>query len=418
MAPRSHARVLNDSAPTHRPFEIAGSINALLDRLPRSHISIGGVFVPIYTACRLMGSLLGVAALVTLSALLDLDIWLALVIGGLASAVSMLLGWIRAKFLMRKERVLLEHLLAILLSWLAMLAALGVTPWPYMDAGIVAVAWYLACVRVGCTLVGCCHGRPAPVGICYPPECSDAPPGMRLVPVQIIEALLWLTLALIACVLALKGPPGQAAAVVPIVYGAARLFLEPLRGGMTTRVKGLPESVWLAPTAILTGLIVAWCAGNTAEPTTTQSGVSGLLMASLVSIAATVDALAASRRARSWRRADPALPAQLDALVPEIASLAHDHDHIVRTWSLQRYIIGASIGSDDSPPGLVLSVSGLQARPHTAEAHLVLGCLTRALGVSRVRSTARKARTAEGMFVWSGLPLPPARQAVGRHVVH
>ena len=34
-------------------------------------------------------------------------------------------------------------------------------PSPYLDATALGLGAFLACGRVGCTLAGCCHGRPA-----------------------------------------------------------------------------------------------------------------------------------------------------------------------------------------------------------------------------------------------------------------
>src|SRR5262249_2645134 len=64
----------------------------------------------------------------------------------------------------------------------------------YLDAPILGVGAFLACGRIGCLLVGCCHGRPARFGVRYRAEHAAAGftpyyVGVRLFPVQAVESL-------------------------------------------------------------------------------------------------------------------------------------------------------------------------------------------------------------------------------------
>lgn len=59
----------------------------------------------------------------------------------------------------------------------------------YLDITILGIGTFLFCGRIGCLMVGCCHGRPYHWGVCYRPEHAAVgfPPyyvGVRLFPIQ------------------------------------------------------------------------------------------------------------------------------------------------------------------------------------------------------------------------------------------
>lgn len=89
--------------------------------------------------------------------------------------------------------------------------------------------------RVGCTLVGCCYGRETQLrfGICYT-HSMYAPNGIRLFPVQALEALADLVIFGILVVILLKRKDDYAASGVfemyLVMYACVRFLLEFLRG--------------------------------------------------------------------------------------------------------------------------------------------------------------------------------------------
>lgn len=100
--------------------------------------------------------------------------------------------------------------------------------------------------RVGCFLAGCCWGAPVPWGLVFPPG-SEAPAGVPLFPVQLVEAgynlVLFVVLALLARRLRQKW------VVFPlylIAYGVGRFVLEFLRGDTARGVFVLSTSQWIS----------------------------------------------------------------------------------------------------------------------------------------------------------------------------
>src|SRR5439155_22019386 len=86
---------------------------------------------------------------------------------------------------------------AALLLWL-----LGQPLLPYLDLTILGIGMFLACGRVGCLMVGCCHGRPHSWGVRYKQEHADAGfapyyVGVRLFPIQAVESLWVLSIVIV-----------------------------------------------------------------------------------------------------------------------------------------------------------------------------------------------------------------------------
>src|SRR5262249_1709975 len=102
-------------------------------------------------------------------------------------AIATFLGVITAtKILVGEERIIYYHheigivLISTVFLWAAQRPLL-----PYLDIVILGIGTFLACGRIGCLLVGCCHGRPWRWGVRYGAEHADAgfPPylvGVRL----------------------------------------------------------------------------------------------------------------------------------------------------------------------------------------------------------------------------------------------
>jgi len=101
----------------------------------------------------------------------------------------------------------------------------------YADLAAPAVALGLAVARIGCTLAGCCHGRPCPAdfpgAMVFPPETVGIP-RVPLYPTQPAESFLsfLIFLFLYFVIARRKKFHGEVMAWFLILYGVIRSFLE------------------------------------------------------------------------------------------------------------------------------------------------------------------------------------------------
>ena len=100
-----------------------------------------------------------------------------------------------------------------------------------------------ACGKLGCVIVGCCHGRPCRFGIRYGREHADVGFPSHLVnialfPIQLMESVFVLCLVVLGTIVLLKGhPPGSALAFYALFYAAGRFCMElPLLAAMPTEL--------------------------------------------------------------------------------------------------------------------------------------------------------------------------------------
>ena len=126
-----------------------------------------------------------------------------------------------------------HHQAAVLATTTATLIIAGVSIPAYLDAVAIGLGVFLACGRIGCLMVGCCHGRPARVGIRYgAAHVHEGFPahreGVRLVPVQALESAWTLASVAVAIAASWRGQGAGAAAYV-VTYAAGRFVLEYLR---------------------------------------------------------------------------------------------------------------------------------------------------------------------------------------------
>ncbi|HSR49597.1 MAG TPA: prolipoprotein diacylglyceryl transferase family protein [Acidobacteriota bacterium] len=211
-------------------------LNALLDDLARPHIRMLGKRRSSFHICGVTGLTLFVVEGVLLTAYrsLSLEVWAVLAL--LAVAVFLALPMI-GKILTGEERLTsLHHKGSVLAAAASLLWLLGQPVLAYLDMLILSVGLFVACGRVGCLMVGCCHGRPHHWGVCYRQEHAAAGftpyfVGVRLVPVQIVESLWVFAIVTVGNIVVLNGgAPGQALAWYALSYCAGRFLFEFLRG--------------------------------------------------------------------------------------------------------------------------------------------------------------------------------------------
>lgn len=141
------------------------------------------------------------------------------------------------KIITGEEQIIYYHheiavmTVAALLLWL-----LGQPLLPYLDLTILGIGAFLACGRVGCLMVGCCHGRPHSWGVRYRQEHADAGfthyyVGVRLFPIQLVESLWVLCIVIVGVIFILNDyPPGTALAWYVVMYDLGRFCFEFVRG--------------------------------------------------------------------------------------------------------------------------------------------------------------------------------------------
>jgi hypothetical protein len=113
-----------------------------------------------------------------------------------------------------------------------------------------AVAVFLCAGRLGCAMAGCCHGHPSSVGIVYGESAvADGFPmelaGIRLFPVQIIEAFVLLLIGMSGLAALPWTRPGEGLIWFLIAYAVLRFGLEGLRADPRPHLLGWSQSRWM-----------------------------------------------------------------------------------------------------------------------------------------------------------------------------
>ncbi|WP_437285434.1 prolipoprotein diacylglyceryl transferase family protein [Sorangium sp. So ce406] len=229
----------------------SGGLNAWLDGLPRPAL---------FRACQPRPTFLGMGAagyyaalVVTLGAGLVAGRSLLVLSALSAACAASFFGWalLRKWITGHESYVLMEHLWVAQLSCAGALLLLREPVLPHLDTVSLGLCAFLAAGRLGCLLVGCCHGMPSSVGIVYGEELVRGGfpkhlAGVRLFPVQLVEAAALAAIGLIGLLLLPASPPGHVLAWVLLSYAIVRFGLEGIRGDDRPHLLGLSQSRWMA----------------------------------------------------------------------------------------------------------------------------------------------------------------------------
>ena len=260
-----------------------------LDAFARPELSLLRRPVCSFHLCGGVGLALAVALGMTLATHLGLSprVLGVLVTTSFATFVALALV---TKVVTGEERLIYyHHEIAILLTSALTLHLLDLPILPYLDVVILGVGLFLACGRVGCLMVGCCHGRPHPWGVTYRAKHAEAGfpqhlVGVRLFPVQALEALFVFATVAAGSLLVWSGrPPGEALAIYVFAYGGARFVFEFVRGDADRPyLLGFSEAQWTSLALMTASVVAAWrgdlplprlAAGATASVVLVMAGV-------------------------------------------------------------------------------------------------------------------------------------------------
>lgn len=147
---------------------------------------------------------------------------------------------LKARWLGMPSRSFLQDTTVILLPMYVLLAYLSGFPMTLaLDVVGVLLPAYVALVRVGCFLGGCCYGVPSPLGVLYPEHifepidgCRRYHPGSdprgRVLPVQLAESAGALALCglLLAYLHRFSAPPGTVLPLFLLGYSTLRFLLD------------------------------------------------------------------------------------------------------------------------------------------------------------------------------------------------
>jgi prolipoprotein diacylglyceryltransferase len=116
-----------------------------------------------------------------------------LIMGGvIGTAMLTFLGLAMATKIITGEEQLIyyHHEIAIMIMAAIFLKLLNQPLLLYLDITILGIGIFLACGRVGCLMVGCCHGRPHKLGVCYRTNYGKIMGSGNLFPIQIKRKVL------------------------------------------------------------------------------------------------------------------------------------------------------------------------------------------------------------------------------------
>lgn len=234
-----------------------------VEHLFRPHMTILGHRFPAFHLCGYAGLLLMVATMLALTELRGLS--LAITAGLLPLAAVIFLGSaMLSKILTGVEQIVYYRIQITIVAVAALLLRLiGAPVGAYLDLLILGIGAFTAAGRIGCLMVGCCHGTPSRNGICYHDRHAregfpSALVAVPLIPVQLMESL-WVALVVavgIAMLLAGSGATGSVVAWYTIAYGVGRYFLEFRRGDPERPyLLGISEAQWTSLATI--GVVIA-----------------------------------------------------------------------------------------------------------------------------------------------------------------
>lgn len=237
------------------------SISGLMDKIVRPEVKIFGRRFSGYFCFVVAGLISAILLATTLTLIAGASVLVTF--GMICLNVIILLTFAMAtKIAWGFERYTFYHYMAmVLLCTPFLLRAFGQPVFPYLDILSLALILNLAVGRIGCFVVGCCHGQPCKWGVLYGKKHihTTFTPfylGVRLFPLQLLELALVMITVIAGSWMFLALPAGYAFSWVVISYGLERYILEFYRGDAGRPfLKGFSEAQWTS--LVLMTIVVA-----------------------------------------------------------------------------------------------------------------------------------------------------------------
>lgn len=247
-----------------------------LDRFVAGQQAPFGSDAPPYLAFGVAGIACGVAALTAL--LIAKHVALAWVLIVLVSALTVfvLAGLLRQTALNGESHALLPDVLVVLATVAGLAALVGDPVLVLLDATTVGLGAFLVFGRLGCLVAGCCHGRPATFGVVYDHgKHADNPlTGVRLFPLQLIEACWIAVVTLVTAAIAVSAAPaGNAVEFWLLAYGSGRFALDLVRGDRHRLLGPLTEAQVII--VVLVAAVIAYDAVHHGDVDATRLALAG-----------------------------------------------------------------------------------------------------------------------------------------------
>jgi|GEM_PF-2967375 len=218
-----------------------------------------------FQACGYIGLAFAIALAMALVRHQDLSYWLMIII--ILTAVLTFLGLsVWSEFRTGRPRLIYyRYLLAVMGSVAALLFSLRYPLLPYLDITILGIGLFAVFGRIGCLLIGCCHGRPCKWGVRYhkgraAPDFSEHLFGIRLFPIQAVESFWVFAVVLIGAMQVIGGrPSGSALSTYIVAYALGRFCFEFLRGDTRRHYfRGFSEAQWTSLLLTAAVVIAEW----------------------------------------------------------------------------------------------------------------------------------------------------------------
>jgi hypothetical protein len=227
--------------------------NTNLDKLVRPHIRLLHRLLPTFQVCGYTGLALAILLSMTLVIYQHLSPFVMLAIILFAVLTFFAQAIITKIITGEEDLVYYRHEIAVLTVAALLLWILHQPILPYLDATLLGVGIFLACGRIGCLMVGCCHGRPYHLGVCYREEHTTIGfpsyyVGVRFFPIQAIESLWVFSIVAVGTFLVLSGrSAGTALAWYIFTYDVGRFSFEFVRGDRERPyLWGFSEAQWVS----------------------------------------------------------------------------------------------------------------------------------------------------------------------------
>ena len=237
------------------------AINNYLDKRAHPEIRLFHWHPSAFQVFGYTGLVLAILTTMILLVLLGLSPWVMIGVIGIAILTFSGLAMVTKIITGEEQLIYYHHEIASMIMATIFLKIMNQPILPYLDITILGIGAFLVCGRVGCLMVGCCHGRPNELGVRYRKEHASAGfpkylVGVRLFPIQAVESLWVFGVVLTGVIFMLTGSlPGEVLAWYVIIYGIGRFCFESARGDPARPYHwGFSEAQWTS--VILMGAIV------------------------------------------------------------------------------------------------------------------------------------------------------------------